>query len=106
MRDHRTLFRRHRELAGNPLSAYSLLLQSYGKEATYAALASAKLAGMLAARRNKPLLWTELRQAEAILNRILDQSIAPPEIALPFNVRALPVMEHGSHAPHVRSCRR
>lgn len=106
MRDHRTLFRRHRELAGNPLSAYALLLESYGKEATYAALASARLAGMLAARRNKPLQPTELRQAEAILNRILDQPIASPDNDRPFPVHALPgVMEQGSHAPHVGSCR-
>lgn len=76
MRDHRTLFRRHRLLAGNPLSFWPLLLRSYGKEAVYAALSTAGLAGKLAARRNAPSPIFETGEAEAILAAILDDSSA------------------------------
>lgn len=77
MRDHRTLFRRHRLLAGHRLSFWPLLLRSYGKEAAYAALATAGLAGKLAARRNAPAPILETGEAEAILAAILDDSSAP-----------------------------
>ncbi|MCC7343172.1 MAG: glycosyltransferase family 2 protein [Bryobacterales bacterium] len=72
MRDHRILFRRHRNSAGHALSHWSLLLQSYGKETVYATLTAAGLAGKLAARRNVPLGKLAAREVDAILARILD----------------------------------
>ncbi|MCC7341338.1 MAG: glycosyltransferase family 2 protein [Bryobacterales bacterium] len=74
MRDHRVLFRRYRHLAAHPLSLWSLLLRSYGKEAVYAALAAVGLSGKLAARRNLPLAKLELEEVEAILTRILSNT--------------------------------
>ncbi|MCC6264380.1 MAG: glycosyltransferase family 2 protein [Bryobacterales bacterium] len=72
MRDHRILFRRHRDSAGHALSFCSLLLRSYGKETAYAALTAGGLAGKLAARRNVPLAKLEAREVDAILARVLD----------------------------------
>lgn len=90
MRDHRILFRRHRELAGNSLDARFLLLRSYGKEAVYRVLSAAGVAGKLAARRNKPFSRTELLEAEAILARVLDRSNPPPDTEVLSEAAATP----------------
>lgn len=85
MQDHRTLFRRHRRLAGSPLSFWSLLLRSYGKEAVYSALAVAGLAGRLAAFRNAPIPKSETDETEKLINALIDLSRSPA------NGSALPV---------------
>ena len=84
MQDHRTLFRRHRQMAENPLAYWSLLLRSFGKEAVYTALATAGLAGKLAAFRNTPVPELKSAEAEAILAALLNRDGAPrDETALP-----------------------
>jgi glycosyltransferase involved in cell wall biosynthesis len=67
MRDHRTVFRRHADLAGSSSNARGLLLRSYGKEWVYGALARAGLAGRVAARRNREMQIHERLAADAAL---------------------------------------
>ena len=76
MRDHRTLFRRHRALAGG-LQTANLLTRSFAKEAIYTALAAAGLAGRLAARRNRPLPEAEARLVREVLTQLLAHPGAP-----------------------------
>ena len=71
-------------MAGNPLSFWSLLLRSYGKETAYTALSTVGLAGKLAAFRNTPIPKLEIAEAEAILAALLDLAgTSRSEAALP-----------------------
>lgn len=84
IRDHRIVFRHYRHLVRNPLSFWSLLLRSYGKEAVYSALASAGLAGRLAAFRNTPVPELRRAEAETILSTLLHLGRTPEDqMALP-----------------------
>lgn len=81
MRDHRTIFRRHALLAGNPASAKALLLRSLSKEWIYGALAQAGLAGRMAARRNREMQPQERLAADAALQAALQVHACPETVA-------------------------
>lgn len=71
MRDHRVVLKRHLHLAGDGFTANQMLLRTYAKEWIYGALATAGLAGAVAARRNRAMQPHERTLAEAALQRAL-----------------------------------